>query len=153
MSRFPAMLAALSVGMLLTACEPNSPERPEWRDDAYYAVSGASSDVATATLVLHQLTAGRVQQNYARVVLLAAEDDVGKQSSSFSSMQPAVVDTDRYHKVTSALSDAGDVLSDVRIAVVRDDPSAYPSLLKQLAKQSSTLDKVESDLGGLRGKP
>lgn len=147
------MVAALSVGMLLTACEPNSPERPEWRDDAYYAVSGTASAVATATLVVHQLTSGRLQQNYARATLIAAEDDAGKQSSSFSAMQPAPVDTDRYHEVTSALSDAGDVLADVRIAVVRDNTAAYPSLLKQLNKQTQALNKVESDLGGLRGKP
>ncbi|GAB4008403.1 hypothetical protein GCM10028772_22570 [Nocardioides ultimimeridianus] len=143
----------LSVGILLTACEPNSPERPEWRDDAYYAVSGTSSAVATATLVVQQLTDGRLQRNYARAALIAAEDDAGKQSSSFSAMQPAPVDTARYHEVTSVLSDAGDVLADVRIAVVRDHSASYPSLLKQLAQQTKALDKVESDLGGLRGKP
>ncbi|HJQ04589.1 MAG TPA: hypothetical protein VJ872_04055 [Nocardioides sp.] len=153
MSRYPALLVPLAAGLLLTACEPKSPDRAEWRDDAYYAVSDTSSAVATATLVVRQLTSDKIQQNYAQVVLVAAEEEAGKQSSSFDALQPATVDTDRYHQVTSALSDAGDVLSDVRIAVARQNTGAYPDLLQQLDQQTQALDKVESDLGGLRGKP
>lgn len=153
MSRYPALLAVLVAGLLLTACEPKSPDRAEWRDDAYYAVSDTSSAVATATLVVRELTLGKIQQSYAQVVLVAAEDEAGKQSSSFGALQPAPVDTARYHRVTSALSDAGDVLSDVRIAVVRQESATYAALLKRLDGQTRALGKVVKALGGLRGKP
>lgn len=146
-------MVLLAIGLLLTACEPSTPDRAEWRDDAYYAVSDTASDVATAALVLRQLTGDRLAGNYAQVSLVAAEDDAGKRADSFGAIQPSPIDTGRYHRVIAALSTAGDLLTDVRIAVVRRNTSAYPTLLRRLDRQTTALDQVETALGGLRGKP
>lgn len=150
----PTALAAGVIGAMLVtalaACEPTTPDRSDWRNNASYATTGVASDVGTATLVLRQLTNDRVLRTYARVSVIYAEDDAGKQLDKFGKRQPHVADDGIYQRVTSTLSDASDLLSEVRIAVVRDDTAKYAGLLKELGQQSDKLDKLSSDLGGVR---
>ncbi|MDX6359064.1 MAG: hypothetical protein QOH37_2118, partial [Nocardioidaceae bacterium] len=47
----------------------------------------------------------------------------------------------------TALSDAGDLLADVRIALVRRDAGAYPRLDRKLAATIKRLDRIETAVG------
>jgi outer membrane murein-binding lipoprotein Lpp len=60
-------------------------------------------------------------------------------------------DRDTYRHVTTVLSDAGDVLAQVRIAIVRRDTAAYPRLLRQLSATSRELSRTEQGIGGRTG--
>lgn len=146
----PPLLVCL-VCLLLCACEPRTPSRSTWRTDAYYAVTDVSSDVATARLVVQELIHGRVLGNYAQVTLVAAEEDAGKKAQKLGAYQPPAPDIPRYHHVSSVLSDAQDLLTDVRFAVVRRRSSTYPDLLQSLVKQGNALDDLSQALGGLQG--
>jgi hypothetical protein len=137
--------------VLLCACEPKTPSRSAWRTDAYYAVTDVSSDVATAQLVLQQLIRDRVPGNYAQVALVTAESDAGKKAQKLGAYQPPPPDIPRLHYVSSVLSDAQDLLTDVRIAVVRRQSSTYPDLVQRLKKQTTALDDASKALGGLQG--
>jgi hypothetical protein len=138
------------VGALL-GWAPQSPDHSSWRDQGYQALDDVSSNVATATLLLEQLQDGRVFGKYAQIVSLNAETNAGKVTSKFSAEQPVPSDSGAYEHLTAVLSDAGDVLSQVRIAVVRRDAAAYPKLLRQLSRSSKQLSTAEQQIGGRTG--
>ncbi|GAB2987674.1 hypothetical protein [Nocardioides montaniterrae] len=150
----PASLLLLAVALTLasaTACEPAQPDHEDWRDDAYYAVSDTSSDMAAAYAVLRQLERDRVMGNFAQVSLVTAEEHAGKVADRFGAEQQPEADDARQHRVEEALSSAGDLLTATREAVVRRNRSAYPGLASRLTQTRRALDRLATDLGGVRG--
>jgi len=145
------MVTGLVLCGLLCGCEPRQPSPSSWRDDAYHAVTDVESDVATAYLVIRELRRDNVAGNYAQVALVTAENDAGKKTQKFTAYQPPVGDDDRYDRVSHNLSDAGDLLTSARVAVVRRNDSAYAELEKQLARERARLDRLGTALGGVRG--
>ena len=139
------------LGLVAAGCAPQSPDSSSWRDQAYQSLDEVSSNVATASLLLEQAKAGRVFGTYAQIVALNAETNAGKVTSKFSAEQPVPADSATYQHVTKTLSDAGTVLSQVRIAVVRRDESTYPRLLRQLSAAQRQLSRVEQQIGGRTG--
>jgi hypothetical protein len=124
---------------VLCGCAPTSPDHHYWSDQASQALGDALSDVSTVELVLRLEQRGDLAQNYQQVVVLDSEDAVGTTLQTFGGLQPPRGDTAAYHQVSRALSDASDVLSDVRIAVVREDTERYDALLRALAKVRAEL--------------
>jgi len=131
----PAIVCAVIAGTCV-GCAPQSPDHSSWRDQGYQALSEVSSNVATASLLLEQLQRDRVFGKYAQIVSLNAETNAGQVTSEY---------------ITTVLSDAGEVLSQVRIAVVRRDSAAYPRLLRQLTKATRQLNRAEQGIGGRTG--
>jgi hypothetical protein len=149
-ARLDVVACAVAV-VLVTGCAPQSPDRSSWRDQAYQTLDEVSSNVATASLLVGQVQQDRVWGKYAQVVALNAETNAGKATSTFSAEQPVPADSDTYRRVTTVLSDAGDVLAQVRIAVVRRDTAAYPHLLRRLSATSRQLSRTEQRIGGRTG--
>ena len=143
--RAAGVVAALLLG-LGTGCAPKSPDHDVWTDQALRAVSDLQSDVATVQLVLRLQRQDELPQNYQQAVVLDSEATAGTTTESFTSVQPPSGDDERYHRVATTLSDASDVISDVRIAVVRDDTEAYPGLLADLAQVQRDLDARTREL-------
>jgi hypothetical protein len=150
-TRALGVLCALGLGLGAVGCAPQSPDSSSWRDQGYRALDDVSSNVATASLLLKQLQGGRVFGTYAQIVALNAETNAGKVTSKFSAEQPPSADSAAYQHVTTTLSDAGAVLSQVRIAIVRRDDAAYPRLLRQLSRASRQLSRAELQIGGRTG--
>jgi hypothetical protein len=146
----PAIVCAVIAGTCV-GCAPQSPDHSSWRDQGYQALSEVSSNVATASLLLEQLQRDRVFGKYAQIVSLNAETNAGQVTSKFSAEQPVPSDSPAYEHITTVLSDAGEVLSQVRIAVVRRDSAAYPRLLRQLTKATRQLNRAEQGIGGRTG--
>ncbi len=142
-------VAQLVVVLLIlgTACAPSSPDQAAWTDQARRALASAQSEVQTLRLTLRQQGAGKTWQNYQQVVALDSEEAAGRTAESFSSLQPPIGDDDAYRRVTSLLSDASDLVTDVRIAVVRDDTGSYPGLIEDLGRMSAELDRGITGLG------
>jgi hypothetical protein len=96
------------------------------------------------SLVLDLVQHGRMFGKYQQIVALNSETNAGRTTDHFSGEQPQPADDHTYHKVTTVLSDACDLLSDVRIALVRRDSSQYAGLGRQLAGMSDRLSKAET---------
>src|SRR3954453_9420988 len=139
--RLGAVLVALCV---LSACAPQAPDHSSWRDQAHLSVQDVASNVSTMSLVLQLVGEDRMFGMYQQVVALNSETNAGRTASHFSAEQPEPRDDVTYKRVTSLLSDATDLLSDVRIALVRRDTAAYPGLARQLARMTERLDRAES---------
>jgi hypothetical protein len=105
-----------------------------------------ASEVATVTLLLRLERDGKVPGKYQQVVAQDSESAVGATMQRFGGEQPEPRDDAAYRHVTTVMSDASDVLSDVRIAIVRRDTAAYPDLLTQLAKTQHDLTDAEEQL-------
>lgn len=129
------MLAALGtalVVLLATACAPQSPDHTSWTDQARQSLEDTASEVATVALLLRLERENKVPGKYQQVVAQDSESAVGATMAKFGGEQPEPRDDATYRRVTSLMSDASDLLSEVRIAIVRRDSDKYPDLLDQL---------------------
>jgi hypothetical protein len=132
--------------LLTSACAPKSPDAAVWTDQARHALTDVRSEVDTLELVLRQQRSDKLPQNYQQVVAIDSEESIGTTASSFSSVQPPVGVDSRYKHVTTLLSDASDLAAETRIAIVREDTTEYPELLRQLAKVSDDLSGTLAEL-------
>jgi hypothetical protein len=138
--------AGAAVGVGLTACAPQAPDHSSWRDQAHLSIEDVASNVSTMSLLLKLVREGRMFGKYQQIVALNSETNAGRTSSHFSAEQPEPADDATYRRVTSLLSDAGDLLSEVRIALVRRDSSKYAGLARQLQQMTDRLDKAETQV-------
>jgi hypothetical protein len=129
---------------LLTGCAPQAPDHSSWRDQAHLSVQDVASNVATMSLVLRLVREGRMFGKYQQVVALNSETNAGRTTSHLSAEQPEPRDDPTYKRVTGVLSDAGDLLAEVRIALVRRDAGAYAHLAGDLADMTRRLQRVET---------
>jgi hypothetical protein len=139
------MALPLVLGSVL-GCAPVAPDHDDWTDQAKQSLSDATSDVSTVALVLRLQQRGDLAQNYQQVVVLDSEEAVGLTAQKLSGMQPPQLDDTAYADVTTALSDASDLLAEVRIAVVRENTSQYPALLRELERTRSDLLALQERL-------
>jgi hypothetical protein len=147
MDRALAWPLIVALVALLTACSPQTPDHESWTDSALQALEDSASEVATAELLLRQVRDDRVTRSYEKVVALDADEAAGTIAESFGAKQPPPEDDAEYRRVTTALSDAADLLADVRIAVERSDTSEYADLLEQLGKVADDLDSTRREVG------
>ena len=148
-SRTVAAVAGLGLALVATvACAPQSPDRSSWTDQAHKSVGDVSSEVATVSLLLRLEHEDKVPGKYQQVVAQDSEAAVGQTMSKFGGEQPPEGEDDTYDQVTSVMSDASDLLSQVRIAIVRRDTGEYPALRADLAKMQDRLTKQEDELEG-----
>ena len=134
--------------LALVGCAPSTPDHAAWRGQGDQALSEVSSNVATARLLLQQLRADKVHGAYTQTGVLDAETNAESATSRFTAVQPLPADDDAYQRVGTLLSDAGDLLAQVRIAVVRRDDQAYPSLIRKLSSTLQDLGTEQARLGG-----
>jgi hypothetical protein len=131
---------------LVTGCAPQAPDHSSWTDQAVKALEDVSSQVATVTLMLLLEQDSKVPGKYQQVVAQDSETAVGKTADTFGGEQPEPRDDATYKRVTSLMSDASDLLADVRIAVVRRDEDAYPALLRKLEALQGDLSAAQERL-------
>ena len=102
--------------------------------------------MATLELVLRQQQEDKLPQNYQQIAAIDSEEAIGTTAESFSSVQPPEGVDRRYKEVTSLLSDASDLAAETRIAIVREDTSEYPKLLRELGKLADDLSTTFAEL-------
>lgn len=143
------MLAGLGTALvviLVAACAPQSPDHSSWTDQAHQALEDTASQVATVSLLLRLEREGKVPGKYQQVVAQDSESAVGATMAKFGGEQPEPRDDTTYRRVTGLMSDASDLLSEVRIAIVRRDAAAYPKLLDRLGDVENRLNAAAEDL-------
>ena len=129
--------------IVLAGCAPQSPDHSSWTDQAYQALEDTSSQVATVALLLRLEQQRKVPGQYQQVVAQDSEAAVGATMAKFGGEQPEPQDDAEYKRVTSLMSDASDLLAEVRIAIVRRDEDAYPDLLRRLDTLQDELTVAE----------
>jgi hypothetical protein len=132
--------AALAV-WLVAGCAPQSPDHSSWNDQAQLALDEVASEVATVTLLLELEQQRKVPGKYQQVVAQDSETAVGATMARFGGEQPEPRDDAEYQRITSLMSDASSLLSEVRIAIVRRDEDAYPDLHRRLEKLHEELTR------------
>ena len=143
------LVTLLTVGLLAlptAACAPTTPDAESWSDQALQALDDVGGEVATARLVLRQLQDDRATGEYAQTVALDSEEAAGTTSDGLAAVQPPRSLDTTYDHVTTALSDAADLLSDVRIAVVREDEGRYAGLVADLARARRDLETAADEV-------
>jgi hypothetical protein len=139
-----AVILSLGVAYVVSpGGAPQSPNHQSWLDQAHTSLDEVSSSVATAQLLLRLAEQGKVLVTYERVVALDDESSAGKVASHLSAEQPEPADQTTYTRVTSVLSDASDLLSNVRIVLVRGEASQYPALGRALQKMQQKITWAE----------
>jgi hypothetical protein len=128
---------------MLAACAPQAPDHSSWRDQAHLSLQDVGSNVSTMTLLLRLVREGRMFGKYQQIVALNSETNAGRTADHFSGEQPETQDSATYTRVTTVMSDACDLLSEARIALVRRDSAAYPRLERQLSHMSERLSRAE----------
>jgi hypothetical protein len=101
------------------------------------------------TLLLRLVREDRMFGKYQQIVALDSETNAGRTADHFSGEQPEPRDDATYSRVTTLLSDATDLLSQVRIALVRRDVREYPALARKLDAMSKRLDRAASDVSAM----
>ncbi len=129
-----------------SGCAPQSPDHSSWVDQADQSLKDVTSEVATVTLLLELEAQGKVPGKYQQVVAQDSESAVGATMARFGGEQPPPADDASYREVTGAMSDASDLLAEVRIAIVRRDTAAYPRLLSDLEETRGSLESVRTGL-------
>jgi hypothetical protein len=122
---------------------PQSPNHQSWLDQAHTSLAEVSSDVATAQLLLRLTEQNKILATYQQIVALDSESSAGKVASHLSGEQPEPADQAAYSRVTTVLSDASGLLSNVRIVLVRGDASQYPELGRALQKMQAKITWAE----------
>jgi hypothetical protein len=133
----------------VTACAPQAPDHSSWRDQAHLSIEDVASNVSTMTLLLRLVREDRMYGKYQQIVALDSETNAGRTADHFSGEQPEPRDDATYSRVTTLLSDATDLLSQVRIALVRRDVREYPALARKLDAMSKRLDRAASDVSAM----
>ena len=136
-------LATTVVAGLVAGCAPQSPDHSSWDDQARLALQDTRSEVSTVKLLLELEQQHKVPGKYQQVVAQDSETAVGATMASFGGEQPEPEDDDEYTFITGLISDASDVLSDARIAIVRRDEQEYPRLIRQLGGLQERLTQAQ----------
>jgi hypothetical protein len=136
----PVLVAAL------VGCAPQSPDHSSWTDQARQSLDDTQSQVATVGLLLRLEQDDKVPGKYQQVVAIDAEQAAGTALEKFGGEQPEPRDDATYRRVTSLISDASDLLSQARIAIVRRDTAAYPGLVEDLDDMADRLSRASDGL-------
>ena len=139
-----ALVASLSTA---SACVPASPSPATYEDKAATTLGSAVSEVSTVQLTLRQLDRGATFRPTTLTVLRSSEDSLDTATTAFTELNPPPVDDRLHARTTRVLGDAQDLLARARIAVVRDRPQEYPSLLDDLDRLHRRLDTFEKQVG------
>lgn len=131
----------------LAGCSPGTPDKDSWRVDAIRAVGDVSSAIETLQLALRHHA--DLFHPYLQTVAVDAERNASAAADKLTSRQPPDAYLQRADKVTSALDDADDLLTEARIAVLRRDTAAYGHLAGELSDTSDRLDRIEDSLRAL----
>jgi hypothetical protein len=144
-ARRRALAAALSV-IVLAGCGAQTPSPTQYRGRTELAVSSVLSEVATVRLLLRNLSAGKVPSRYAAIVVTDSDDAANGATSTYSSVDPPPAEQHLFDTVSATLSRAENLIVSARLAVSRDDTSAYPSLVRQLSAVAAKLDRQDKAL-------
>ncbi|MFL6130253.1 MAG: hypothetical protein ACJ73E_14460 [Mycobacteriales bacterium] len=114
------------------------------------AAAEGLSHLRTALLTVRTSVDGQLPAAYEETVLVDAEEGVGSVRASFDSIQPpADPGSDRLRaELDTLLADAGDGVTDLRIAARRGDPAQLAATARKLTPVADELEAFGEDHPG-----
>jgi hypothetical protein len=143
--RICCALAAFSATLIVAGCAEPSDSYSDYRSKVQETAVAMISAVATAQLASGQLVTGRSTDAFADAVVTDAEKDAGSIQTALDSRQPpdsrsiALKD-----QVDQAVQSAATGLTDLRIAVRRDDVNGIRKARGELAQAQKQLERFTS---------
>jgi len=123
---------------------------PTIRDEAVYNQSEKSatamiSELQTVLVATDTQLAEKSWWRFADVVITDAETSATSIQSTFTSRQPPSASSNPIYEDTStALSDAADLITQMRVALRQKDVATMQKLRPKIAKAASDLEKLET---------
>lgn len=136
--------AAIVVAVLLlaSACLPSRPSAADWHEQASQALEDAASSVATAQLVMREQRRDHLLGRSGTVMLVEAEEAIGTTAQTLDALQPPEGLTAQQSRVSDALQRASGLITDARIARVREHTDAYRGLEADLRRERDRLTRL-----------
>lgn len=143
----PAVLTAALLSLATAACTAPAPSTSSYRDHAEQTVSDLLSAVRTGVLVADLAEEDRAFAPYLDVNTSGAEDSARSISDTFGVLQPPAPDSDELRETLTGLCDTavGD-LSDLRVALRRDDAEGVAEAAEGLRGTASELTALQEEL-------
>jgi hypothetical protein len=134
---------SLCLALALAGCASPAVNAAGYRGKATHSAQDMSGIVASAQYAARLRLEGRLPQTVADTVVSDAEQDAQGVLSAFDSRQPPDHSSDQLRQdAEGALSDAGNELTDLRVAVRRDDRAQVLAALEALARTAPKLAKL-----------
>jgi hypothetical protein len=141
------LLATGVLTLLAGGCVAPAFDSGAFHRNAIQALDSAVSVTRTAAVVVDNHLAGRVMRPYADTVVTDSEDALGPVQHSFDTVDPPTsADAKLRDDVDGLLSDAGDALSKVRIALRRGDSAGMRQGIADLTAVADRMEKASEGL-------
>lgn len=142
-ARAVLLVAGLLVGLALAGCAGPSRSYDDYTHKAANTAEAAGSEVQTARLAVDAAVRHRAFGPYLSVLLGRTETELDSIQSTFGSVQPPDQRSDALRsKLGDLLSQAADVLADLRIAVRRGRLDQLGGIAKPLPELSRKFDEL-----------
>jgi hypothetical protein len=129
------------LGVVLCACTGPVRSTDVCESKAGQTAETVASAVETARLAAGAAAADKAPGRYLVQVLVEAEEDAGAAQGTFDAIQPPDARADQLRAtLDELLTEATDVLAELRVAARRGDLAALPHLAAPLADLSDKLD-------------
>ena len=138
------MVVGVLLAVVLTGCAG-----PTIRDQAVYnqaekSATAMVSELQTVLVATKAQLDSRSWWRYADVVVTDSETAATSIQSTFASRQPPSRSSNRiYSETSTALSDAADLITQMRVALRQQDIPAMEKLRPKIAKAASDLESLE----------
>jgi hypothetical protein len=144
-ARAAAMLAGLCTALVAAGCASPSPSYPDYRGKVQQTATAMISAVATGQLAAGLLVAGRSTGTFTDAVVTDAEKDADSAQTALDSRQPPDARSIALkQQADQAVQSAVTGLTDLRIAVRRDDIPGIRRADAELAKVLPQLERFAS---------
>jgi hypothetical protein len=138
-------LAALSATLIVASCAEPSTSYGDYRSKVHESAVAMISAVATGQLAAGELLAGQATGAFTDAVVTDAEKDADSVQTALDSRQPPDTRSIKLMGQTDqAVQSAVNGLTDLRIAVRRDDVSGIRSAQDELAQARKQLERFSS---------
>jgi hypothetical protein len=135
--------------LALTACVGSARTFGTYESKAAETAKGAIAEVETVRMVVDAMVARRTTANYSTIVISDSEDDANAIKGTFDLIQPPDARSDALRaELDKMLSDAGDVISMLRIAARRHEFGKFEGARPALADVSQRLNDFQKAHGG-----
>ncbi|MGB9377898.1 MAG: hypothetical protein WCB04_10350 [Mycobacteriales bacterium] len=139
------MATALVALVAIAGCAGPSRTYDDYQSKAVNTVKAATSALQTARLAVQAQRRGNTTVPYLSVILGQAEENIGSVQGTFDSVQPPDTRADKTRTaVDDLLTQAGDGLSALRIAVRRGQLSELPTIASALDKLVTAMNRFQS---------
>jgi hypothetical protein len=143
-----ALLSALLLAALTAGCGlvPSRPDPQAFTTSARQGLGDAASEVATVKLALQEQQKDHLVGKYTVTTVTNSEEALGKAQDSVLTKQPPSSKQQAFDRISDLLGDAGDLVTEARIALVADQEQQYPALVDRLEAMTKKLNDLRSSL-------